>query len=84
MSNNTNNNVPYSPRIQSSAARGVILPRDTGHVHSCTISTPSGAYSPATISALKNYRTHSNRCFRSGTYLHLGELKHVRVKCSAE
>ena len=34
----------------------------TGPVHLCAISAPWGAYSPADISALRTYRTHSHLC----------------------
>ena len=37
-------------------------PLVTGPVHSCAISTPRGAYSPAAVSAHWTYRTHWDLC----------------------
>ena len=37
-------------------------PLVTGPVHSCAISTPRGAYSPAAVSAHWTYRTHCHLC----------------------
>ena len=45
----------------------------------CAISTTRRPYSPAAITAHWTYRTHR----LSGTYLHLSQVKHVRVKCLA-
>ena len=52
----------------------------TGSVLSCVISAPRGAYNPATISLLGANGSHCQPC----TYLHLSEVKQVRVKYLAQ
>ena len=44
-------------------------PLVTGPVHSCAISTPRGAYSPAAVSAHWTHRTHCHLCPTRYSYL---------------
>ena len=54
-------------------------------VHSCAISTPRRAYSPAAISAYQTYHTHCHLCPTIYcTHFHLSQVKHLRVKCFAQ
>ena len=50
----------------------------TGFVHSCAISTPRRAYSPATIELTVHIAISAPP---GTTHFHLSQVKHLRAKC---
>ena len=57
------------------------FPLVTGPVHTCTISTPPRAYSPAAISAHLTYHTHCRLCPTRYSFSQSSEAFEGKVPC---